>query len=660
MPNANVAAHRPDIDGLRSIAVLLVVLNHAGFSLFSGGFVGVDVFFVISGFLITGIIHNGLLKGSFSFANFYVRRFKRLMPVLFVVLLMTTLAALYYLYPTDLAKYAQGLIWVVFYGANFFFWLEHGGYFEGNAREAPLLHTWSLAVEEQYYMIWPLYMIIGLRLFKPPVLLCLTLLLCGVCVVLSQSALTYTIGAAYYLLPTRMFELMIGSVVAMGWNALPPFRQPVTHMLSLLGLLLIGYSALALNENSPFPGYNALPPTFGAALLILGGNGPLGVGNRLLSLAPFAFIGLISYSLYLWHWPILVFIRYQDIPLTLPIKLSYIAASILLAWMSWKYVEQPMRQHLLTDLTAVTKRWLTPTMLATVSVATIIIASGGFKDRFPDTVNRMDEAYSALSHQMRALCHSSLYKAGRDPDPTCRLGATEREPSGLLFGDSHANHLVGFVDVVAKAAGVSIQDYTLDQCPPLFDFAWGSNAVRAEVCEARDARVLAYLREQRFRYVLLGASWPYRAFRLYQDGKRVEPLETVEVRIEEAFNATLDMIIALGAVPVVFDDVPYLGALDPKCPIKRMTYDSSLDCTFAKNTNDFFVAITDRAEQRHPTMIRVKLPELMCDGGRCARDIDGVPMYSDNDHLNYLGSRHLGELYLESHPNPLSRQWTRP
>ncbi len=644
-------SYRPDIDGLRAIAVLLVIFNHVGFASFSGGYAGVDIFFVISGFLITSIIFNGLLANTFSFKTFYVRRIKRLMPALFTVLFATTIFALLFLFPSDLEKYGRSLWWVIFYAGNFYFWLEHGGYFEGDTREAALLHTWSLAVEEQYYLLWPLYLIIGLKIFSPRIFVFVTIVVFFVCLLFSEWTLNIAIGAAYYLLPTRMFELMLGSILAITWKDIPPLPRWLTHLLSAVGFGLIACAAFMLDRESTFPGFNALYPTVGAACILLANREHIGCINRVLMLKPLVFIGLISYSLYLWHWPILVFVRYQGIPMTLPVQVSCIALSIALAWLSWKYVETPVRTNRNISLLSVADRWLLRPMILTIVIGFILISRNGLDMRFSPAVKAMDEAVNALSHEMRPLCHASLSDATRAPDDSCRLGADSGDNAVFMFGDSHANHLAGFIDVLATDAGLQAQDYTLDQCPAIFYLEWGRSAITAEACARRNAAVLDYIKNRKFAYVLLSSSWPAAAIRVYRDGEWLaDPVESMQI-IETSFAATIETIIESGATPVVFDDIPDLGVNDSKCPIKKAVFNNELDCQIKKQTNKSFENVITRIQGRYPQLVRVTLADLMCVEEKCNLELNGVPLYSDNDHLNYVGAEHLGQLYLQKEGN---------
>lgn len=649
--------YRKDIDGLRSIAVSLVVLHHAEFSFVSGGYIGVDVFFVISGFLITGIIYQKLLRNEFSFSEFYVRRIRRLMPALFTMMIVTSVFALIFLFPSDLVRFGWSLLWVAFYLGNFFFWREHGGYFAENTQEAPLLHTWSLAVEEQYYIVWPLYVILGIRFLGFRIFGALTIAGFLAAIVVSEWATRNTIGAAYYLLPTRFFELMLGSLLAIFWDRLPEIRSTILlHTLSITGLVLICISAVMLTPASPFPGVNALYPSIGSGLLIYTGKSKLGIANKMLSLQPFVFIGLISYSLYLWHWPIFAFLAYTATELNLILQVSAVGLSVLLAYLSWQYVEKPFRKPGQRSLAIVSFNLIAKPMTAIVAVAAIAIVFDGLENRFDDDIVLMDQALNSRPHLLRTECHSPVRRADLPPSDNCLFGTTGNgsRPIGFLFGDSHANHVVGFLETLAVDAGHTLQDYSMDQCPPIFDLPWGRTAQVANACYRRNNQAKEYIEANNFSYVVLSASWPNpNSTRVFQDGERVMDInERVQI-LNEKLRFTINEIVEAGAVPVLLDDIPSVIGTDPRCPIKQSAFNPDMNCETIRVNNvameELFTKLVEDFEQ----IIRVRPGNLFCNDTTCELSINGVPIFHDADHLNMISSRELGKRYLETNANPL-------
>ena len=332
--------YRPEIDGLRAVAVLPVILFHAGFGLFSGGYVGVDVFFVISGYLITSILLADLERGRFSILRFYERRARRILPALFVVMLACLPFAYLWMLPTQLKDFAQSLVATVFFASNILFWREDG-YFAAAAELKPLLHTWSLAVEEQYYLLFP-PVLLGLwrigRRWAFWAVVTVAVLSLG----LAEWGWRNSPSANFYLAPTRAWELLAGSICAF----LSLGRaQRSNEVLGAAGLGLIVFAIFAYDDTTPFPSLYGLAPVAGTALVILFASGGTWTG-RLLSLRGFVGIGLISYSAYLWHQPLFAFARLRTIGEPTTVLMTGLAVlSLLLAWATWAWVEQPFRRR---------------------------------------------------------------------------------------------------------------------------------------------------------------------------------------------------------------------------------------------------------------------------------------------------------------------------
>jgi peptidoglycan/LPS O-acetylase OafA/YrhL len=335
--------YRAEIDGLRALAVIPVILYHAGFKLFGGGYVGVDVFFVISGYLITTIILAELEAGTFSLLHFYERRARRILPALFVVMFACIPFAWFWLLPDAMKQFSESLVAVSTYASNILFW-RTSGYFDTATELKPLIHTWSLAVEEQYYVLFPLFLMLTWKLGKRWIVGLLTVVF-----VISLAGAQWLSAThpsfAFYMLPTRGWELLIGAFIAFYYSRqnIKKHNHIIGQLGSLFGLSLIAYSVFAYNDKTPFPSIYALVPTLGAAFIIIFATHKTLVG-KLLGSKLFVAIGLVSYSTYLWHQPFFAFARERsaDEP-SLYLMSALVVLSFAFAYLSWKYVERPFR-----------------------------------------------------------------------------------------------------------------------------------------------------------------------------------------------------------------------------------------------------------------------------------------------------------------------------
>jgi peptidoglycan/LPS O-acetylase OafA/YrhL len=387
--------YRPEIDGLRAVAVVPVILFHAGIDAFGGGFVGVDVFFVISGYLITSIILAEQQEGTFSLLSFYERRARRILPALFLVMAASSLMAWLLFYPSDLEAFSRSVIATALFSSNFLFWHETG-YFDTAAELKPLLHTWSLAVEEQYYILFPLFLMAMWRVAQSRT--ALALLLLGVAsLVLAEWGAHKHPEAAFFLLPFRLWELALGALAALYLSGRQPtFGLRLSQVGSGVGLALILWAVFRFDKNTPFPGFNALVPTVGAALIILFAT-PSTLIGRLLSTRLLVGVGLISYSAYLWHQPLLAFSRYKS--LTEPpvwAVLGICSLTFFLAYLCWRFIELPLRRRETYSRKAVFMMSATGITLAT-AFGMSGASSRGFEDRF----------VASLSDRQKAVWHSN-------------------------------------------------------------------------------------------------------------------------------------------------------------------------------------------------------------------------------------------------------------
>lgn len=358
--------YRADVDGLRALAVLPVIAYHMGIGGIPGGFTGVDIFFVISGYLICGIIFNSAMAGNFSYLDFYKRRCLRILPPLFVVLLATLIFGYYHLLPAQFTDLSNSALAALLSASNIFFW-KTTGYFDGPADLKPLLHTWSLAVEEQFYILFPIVLLLVIRLFRHRTTQVMLLVIAG-SLLLSVYGVTRKPTFTFYMLPTRAWEMALGGIIAIAGLEAKTARYSTNlkHVMSLAGLGLILFGFLWLDTTMPFPAWNALYPCLGSFLIILAGQ--QSVVSRLLALKPVVYIGMISYCLYLWHWPIIVYARmfFNFEPGVR--ELVILALTFTLAVASRYLIEIPFRYRL---------AWVSPGRIVTASVIGLAVMSAG-------------------------------------------------------------------------------------------------------------------------------------------------------------------------------------------------------------------------------------------------------------------------------------------
>jgi peptidoglycan/LPS O-acetylase OafA/YrhL len=450
--------YRADIDGLRAIAILSVIGFHAFPGFFGGGFVGVDIFFVISGYLITRLIQKELVQHQFSFARFYQRRIQRLFPALIVVLLACQLYSVF-LYRDEAIKTAQSVAAGAAFIANYFFWRD-GGYFDTSADTKPLLHLWSLSIEEQFYLFWPILLLLAYKIKRHRSLIFIVLFLASF--VLSLFKSYSDPHAAFYSLQTRAWEFGIGVALAQikvrDRLNVQIAGIHIQDLQSLLGLFLICFAIFLLKPTMPFPGAAALVPVLGAALIIHAG--PTAIINRQILSQPLAvFFGLISYPLYLWHWPLLVFARIElSAPPPVWLRVVLITASIGLAWLTYKAIEVPFRR---TQVNRKKIVFLLTTLFALGAIALwqsqgvirYTTANEAERDEFASYYlgNLETRSLSVFESEFRHECNFyqvDKYYAGATTlvpkakiDSSCYTRRTPTDKTVLIWGDSHAQML---------------------------------------------------------------------------------------------------------------------------------------------------------------------------------------------------------------------------
>jgi len=644
-----VLAYRRDIDGLRAAAVLAVVLFHFGVPGVTGGFVGVDVFFVISGFLITSIIWRERQAGRFSFVDFWARRARRILPALFVMMAATLAVGWFLLAPKDYEELGRSVHYQVIFTSNLLFSRQHG-YFDAASDIKPLLHTWSLAVEEQFYIIFPLLLTLLASRLKH-----WRLALFGILLVsfgMSVWAVAHAPQKAFYLLHLRAWELLAGAMLAVvplrDWRASPGLAQGV----SLLSMALILIAVFGFDSATPFPGAAALLPVLGVVGLIWANGQQSTWVGRLLSSRVMVGVGLISYSWYLWHWPVFVYASYAAVDGLSPLELGgLMLLSLVLGYLSWRFVETPFREkRLLPGRKAI---------LATACVGILCLGLTGVALRKADGVpSRLSE--QALRYAQAKKWSPELMACMADKDTPderlfCHFGPKGSSVSALVWGDSHATALIPALEVAAKRHDISLVEASFAGCVPLDGL---ENIAR---CAHFNHRVEKAMAEQSFSDVVLAARWSLYLYGQMSGDKehalkdpatgqyvraiaeqrfaqglreRIKGLRTAGHRVWLVKEVPLQEIIVpyrLSRLAMMHRPVDREG-LPVAEHLKRQAFISQLFAELA--AADSGVAVLDPA------------PLLCGADGLCRVELNGRALYTDDNHLSDVGARHV-EAFLE-------------
>lgn len=616
---------RPEIDGLRAIAIVPVVLFHCGFG-FSGGYVGVDVFFVISGFLITALIAADLSAGRFRLRDFWLRRIRRLFPALAVMSAACAAASWFLLDPDDLVLFGKALLAQAALSSNVFFWRSVNYFDPGDAQ--PLLHTWSLAVEEQFYLFFPFLLVLltragtRIRLWTLSALAAFSF---GLCVWMTHRNPAH----AFYLLPFRAWELAIGGLLALCPD-LTFSRRSFNEVASLLGFVAIGVAWFAFGETTPFPGVAAALPCLGAGLVIAANGRGLTLVGKVLAWRPLRFIGWTSYSWYLWHWPVLILLSYPLLePFSAVARAVAMCGSFVIAAASWKYIETPFRRRVILKATP-------PLVAATVLVVGLFVAAGGFIFEYKGVPSRFTPAaMKVLDGRNAKDFRDELWLPQIRANQYVKLGAQgERKPINLLaWGDSHAMAILHVLDITCTNAGIGAIAATHSATVPLLHFpafdVWSLGPDADEFAEL----VVHHVETQRIRNVLLAAAW----FSYY---------ERAPQKFAAAFTETFTRLEAAGAKVFVIQDVPaqpfnvprllglntHWGTVGAVRGITLSEYQRQ-----NRSVNDFFSGF----KRTHPSMTLVDPVPPLTLGDRTLLQIDGKPTYFDSHHLSTYGAMQL-------------------
>ena len=626
--------YRADIDGLRAIAVLSVIFFHAEFRWAQGGFTGVDVFFVISGFLITGILLREFRDGTFSLARFYERRARRILPALLVVLAATLVACALLMFPADLRVVARSTVSVIAFAANFMFWrgVDFGdltvvNYFGRRIHEQPLVHTWSLGVEEQYYLLFPLSLLVVWRIRRSWVLPAL----------IAGTALSFALGAwltprspgvAFYLLPARGWELLIGGLVAYAGVASTPDRGRVREAGAMLGLALVLLPVFFYGSETPFPGYAALAPVIGSALLLA-----YAAGSRIgaiLSWRPLVFIGLIWYSAYLWHQPLFALARYLSLSGLLDTGVAVIlsAATLVLAAITWRWIETPFRDRRVVPARVLT--WSAIAATIAVGAPAALFAFGGPAGiHTPVATNIVSRSFLSLFSDCSITQVTNRFGIGCVLDPS-----SAEAPSFLVVGDSHADAM--FPAFAKLSRDTAVQGHVLQHsaCSPLLEVT--DVPTSTPDCLRMRERALQMVADRRIGIVFVVSRFSF----------EYSPMTLFEQRLAR----TIDAYAGRGAVVHLVAQAPEQPAFDRRACLRALLSQRFLGIdaapaiaamTATRVDHDQRQAFVRSVFEKYREDARVRLIDftpVFCDESTCSPGTSSESYYMDEHHLNAVGA----------------------
>lgn len=663
--------YRNDIDGLRAIAVLLVIFFHSGNNLFPSGFIGVDIFFVISGYLITGIILNKIRKDDFRLSEFFVHRLWRIQPALIALSLVTlTVAAVLFL-PEDFIDFLKSAKYNSLFLSNQYFGKMSASYASPDTQILPLLHTWSLSVEWQWYLFLPLFVLAGSKLTQ---LLSLSkntehnnnVLLC-IWVVITAALATFSLvftkihpGGTYYFLTTRAFEFTTGGTAFLLTRVISSIRAPVVSLLSILSCVILITVSLKTGLLDTYPNIYTLVVAATTALILFCGHYREKIIGTLLSTSPVAFIGRLSYSLYLWHWPVFAFSRYMNISLIggqLYLALGVISV---LALASYFLIEVPLRRRRPSLKISVLQLVILPIILFCVLYA---VAT-----RYEGLPHRLGSQYSNQYLKLKKYSDMATNREecleGHQNPAECQFGDLNSSKKGLLIGDSNANHFWGFFDVLAKNAHIHMESITSASCltlPGVWQYDWWKYHNQPYTqCHEHTAHYYRLIKENHYDYVVLGEVWENYAAGAHLinnvGDERSDAL--TQSRMKIALQDALNVIIASGAKPVIITTVYAMPTGYMEChrsrTIARGPYSvNDCDTPRPRTEDDTYIKnLFAQMKMEYPALTLIDVKDVQCPNGSCLSEINTIPVYRDVGHITDYASYHFGQDYLKKFGNP--------
>lgn len=633
-------SYYPHIDALRAFAVLTVILFHINHEYLPGGFIGVDVFFVISGYLITSHIMQSVSAGQFSLKDFYARRIKRILPAAFSVIIFTIIVAQYLFLPEDAIQVAKSGFWSALSLPNVYFWkFQDTSYFAASSYTIPLLHYWSLGVEEQFYLVWPLVILILLN--RVPKVAFIALIVFTI--VLSASIAEWLISThhsfVYYMLPTRAGELLVGGLLAalmhFGWLQ----KRADSQVLLYFSIVLLIGSSILIDSNMTFPGFLYLIPTVGAALFIYSGfenSSPL---LRIFTSKPILWVGKVSYSAYLVHWPVLAFYRYGYGSPGFLAELLLFVVILSLAWLNWKWIEEQFRYKKIEFKPLVIKQFLAPIACISLLAFAVIKSEGlglrvwseSYKQELSSTYN---DAKAPNSYDY--VCQYWRVEEQHLTDSNCIIGNDTSEPKVLLWGDSNAAHYIGILGQLAKSQGWSFRNISHASCPPLLKGA--ENFVHhTRQSDCRTSTELVSNNLDNYDVIIMSA-----AYSSYQKSKS-HFLDEIKTSLSD---------ISRNKKVVLVGKMPVFKGYDRQCIAKSLNYPLA-NCFDNKQSDQKLIESINQElktyANSHGNIHYIEFTNLVCEQNCSPYKINN-PIYFDRSHIEIKASWLLGRDLINLYP----------
>lgn len=608
--------YRSEIDGLRGLSVLIIILFHAEFALFRGGFIGVDIFFVISGYLITSILLNDLDKNNFKFSYFFEKRLRRILPTLLFVIIVCLPFAWFLMSPIQLKNFAKGILAVIFFVSNFFFWKE-SSYFEIASGENPLIHTWSLAVEEQYYLFFPFFLFFLWKFGKNKIFI-IVIILTSISFLLSEFGWRNRPDANFYLTPTRIWEILFGSIASF-----ISYKKKIkkNEFFSMMGFILVTISIFLIRDNYPHPSFLTSIPLIGVVLIILfGSKGTL--TNKILSNKFLVNIGLISYSAYLWHQPIFTFTKmhFLELPSYIMFILSFL--TFIIARFSYSYIEKPFRNQNYINFKDLIKIILI-SVLSIISFGLFIITNDGLDKRL--SIDQREllswEDYDWKTIYQENNCFLDINQNERDFSDICH----DQYSKTVIWGDSHATSIF-----IGLKKFIPIHQFTSSGCPPIIN----TNFYKLPNCRQVNSYIMDLIKEKKYSQVILSADWISHPSKYKLINDTIKYLKNIGVR---------DIVI-IGGLPQYHPSLP------------RRIISKKIDI----NNSDFLIHDQIKIRKRDQEIknitnklgVRfVSIVDKICHKKKCKITAGNsetfTPITWDYGHFTLKGSQYVGSLIIK-------------